>query len=79
MPNVESLESIEKHLSGCRDLSSSIGENILAYMIDMAIVEARERAARDREDSQVHWAHASARVAPTAQVKRLRSDKIKVG
>ncbi len=79
MPKVESLESIEKNLSGCRDLSSSIGENILAYMIDMAIGEARERAARDREDSQVHWAHVSARVAPTAQVKRFRSDKIKVG
>ena len=40
MSRVESLESIETSLRGCRDISSSIGESMLTYMIDMAIADA---------------------------------------
>lgn len=80
MSRRESLKSIETGLRGCRDLSSSLGENALAYMIDMAISEAREYSARDREQSQVGWARASARVMPFARVKTIKAEMtIKAG
>jgi hypothetical protein len=69
MSRVETLESIEIGLRSCRDLSSSIGENVLAYMIDMAIFEAREPPARDRQQWQVYSSGASAPVAPVRTTK----------
>lgn len=62
--SIESLRSIETSLRGCRHLSSSIGESGLTYMIDMAIVEAREYAARERQVLASH---------PSRESKRLRS------
>ena len=70
--SIESLESIETSLRGCRHLSSSFGESGLTYMIDMAIVEARQYAARERQVSQVHSARTSARIAPIGRVKTIK-------
>ena len=72
MSRVESLESIETSLRDCRDLSSSIGESMLTYMIDMAIVYAREYAARERQLSEVHSARPSARIATVAHIKTIK-------
>ena len=68
----KSLEAIEAGLRGCRDLTASIGEDVLAYMIDMAIAEAQEHADRDRPQSRVHLAR---RVSSRRVIKvGLRSD-----
>lgn len=69
MSRVEALASIEARLRNCRDLATSIGENALAYMIDVAIAEAQEYADREPSQSRGHSALAS---APVAKVKAMR-------
>lgn len=53
MPEVGSLEGIERHLRIARDLADDAGETKLSYFIGMAIVEAKatglERRANERE------------------------------
>lgn len=45
MSQSEGLKSIETSLQHCRNLATAIGEDCLAYFIDMAITEARGRDA----------------------------------
>ena len=49
MSEAEILKSIESNLQNCRSLATSIGDDSLAYFIDMAISEAREQTVVDRE------------------------------
>ena len=69
MSRVEALASIEARLRNCRDSATSIGENALAYMIDVAIAEAQEYADREPSQSRGHLTPAS---APVAKVKAMR-------
>jgi hypothetical protein len=49
MSQSESLKSIETNLQYCRNLATAIGEDCLAYFIDMALAEARGRAPEPEE------------------------------
>ena len=49
MSQAEILKSIESHLQHCRNLAVSVGEDSLAYFIDMAISEAQGQRAGDQQ------------------------------
>ena len=68
MSRVEALASIEARLRNCRNLATSIGENVLAYMIDVAIAEAQEYADRDHSQS---WGHSAPASAPVAKFRAM--------
>ena len=46
--NLETLESIETVLTLCRETAASLGHEFLAYLINAAILRAKEEAARAR-------------------------------
>jgi hypothetical protein len=54
------LKSIETTLGQCRDMARSIGDDVLAYMIEIAIRQA-EQGAEEAEQPvlQTNWRHAS--------------------
>jgi len=42
----EALESLETVLTLCRETAASLGYELLTYVIDVAILQAKEEAAR---------------------------------
>ena len=67
MSRVEASASIEARLRNCRDSATSIGENTLAYMIDVESLKRRSTRIGSLHSRGVTW---RPRLAPSRKSKQ---------